>query len=73
MKPHIGAAPTAGPVWIKSSYSGNNGDCVEVAALPDGNRLLRDSKQPHGPALAFTAGPFDSFMRDVISDGFTAR
>jgi hypothetical protein len=43
--------------WRKSSYSGNNGgNCVEV-----GNAatviVIRDSKDPHGPVLAF--GPKD--------------
>ena len=43
--------------WRTSSYSGNNGgQCVEV-----GNAAraiaVRDSKNPHGPVLAF--GPRD--------------
>jgi len=40
--------------WRKSSYSGNNGgQCVEVG---DVARVIavRDSKDPHGPVLAFT-------------------
>ena len=39
--------------WRKSSYSGNNGgNCVEVGTAA---RLIavRDSKDPHGPVLAF--------------------
>ncbi|MEV0776620.1 DUF397 domain-containing protein [Streptomyces sp. NPDC050433] len=73
MKPHRGAAPAAGLSWVRSSYSGANGDCVEVAALPDGSRFLRDSKRPHGRALAFTAGLFDTFVRDVVTGRFAAR
>ena len=35
--------------WRKSSYSGGNGgNCVEVAALPDDSRAVRDSKDPEG-------------------------
>lgn len=30
--------------WRKSTYSGNQGGCVEVADLPDGSRAVRDSK-----------------------------
>lgn len=73
MKPYRGVAPAAGLSWIKSSYSGANGDCVEVASLPDGSRLLRDSKRPDSPAIAFGAGLFDSFMRSVTTGGFAAR
>ncbi|WP_405798360.1 DUF397 domain-containing protein [Streptomyces sp. NBC_01506] len=70
MKSHSGAATAPGLAWVKSSYSGNNGNCVEVAALPDGSRRLpRDSKRPHGPALALTAGLFDSFVRTTRRTG----
>jgi Domain of unknown function (DUF397) len=38
--------------WRTSSYSGNNGgNCVEVAAAR--KIAIRDSKDPHGPVLAF--------------------
>ncbi|MCP2337521.1 DUF397 domain-containing protein [Actinomadura rupiterrae] len=36
--------------WVKSSYSTNGGDCVEAAVL-DGLGLIRDSKDPDGPAI----------------------
>jgi Domain of unknown function (DUF397) len=40
--------------WIKSSYSGPTGaNCVEVAALGDGQVSVRDSWQPGGPVLVF--------------------
>ena len=33
--------------WIKSSYSGGQStNCVEIAALPNGGRAVRDSKNP---------------------------
>jgi hypothetical protein len=38
-------------VWRTSSYSGGSGDCVQVAPAPD-RVLVRDSKDPDGPALA---------------------
>ncbi|MDQ2791172.1 MAG: DUF397 domain-containing protein [Pseudonocardiales bacterium] len=37
--------------WRTSSYSAANGDCVQVAPAPEGV-LVRDSKNPEGPALA---------------------
>ncbi|CCH31603.1 DUF397 domain-containing protein [Actinosynnema sp. NPDC047251] len=38
------------PRWRKSSRSGPNGNCVEVRGDLS---AVRDSKQPHGPALRF--------------------
>jgi hypothetical protein len=44
-----------GFAWTKSTYSGNQGDCVEVAhgALPAA-LPVRDSKRPAGPAVVFS-------------------
>lgn len=53
--------------WRKSSYSGNNGGaCVEVARnLP--LVAVRDSKDPGGPALAFSPAAWRSFIAQVKS------
>ncbi|MET9395108.1 DUF397 domain-containing protein [Streptomyces sp. NPDC006624] len=49
-------------VWIKSSYSTDEGpDCVEVATVPD-HVLVRDSKNPHGPRLALTPTTWADFL-----------
>ncbi|GAA4544787.1 DUF397 domain-containing protein [Amycolatopsis samaneae] len=50
--------------WVKSSYSNNNGTCVEVAFVP-GGVAARDSKDPEGGALAFSAAAFGSFLRVI--------
>jgi hypothetical protein len=43
--------------WVKSSYSGaGQANCVEIAALPDGSRAVRDSKDPDGEILVLTPG-----------------
>jgi hypothetical protein len=47
-------------VWRKSTQS-LNGDCVEVAALPDGV-AVRDSKNPDGPRLEFTRSEWRAFL-----------
>lgn len=61
MKPSI--QPASAPLeWVKSSYSGNNGNCVEVAVLPGGSRALRDSKDASGPALTFSDAEFAAFI-----------
>ncbi|MGW3569084.1 DUF397 domain-containing protein [Streptomyces sp. NPDC000941] len=58
--------------WVKSSFSGNNGNCVEVAKLPDAARAIRDSKNPQGPILAFSADDWSSFVEAVKGDEFPA-
>ena len=48
-------------VWHTSSYSFGNGDCVQVAPTP--NRVLvRDSKNPAGPALAVPTPVWRAFL-----------
>jgi hypothetical protein len=58
--------------WHKSSFSGpvNGQECVEVAYLPDGGRALRDSKDPNGPVLRFTAGEWDAFTKGARAGEF---
>ncbi|KAB2339604.1 DUF397 domain-containing protein [Actinomadura rudentiformis] len=51
--------------WRKSSASGSNGGaCVEVGDSR-GVVAVRDSKDPDGPVLAFSAGAFQSFVEDI--------
>jgi Domain of unknown function (DUF397) len=69
-----------GIVWQKSSYSGTNGNCVEVGwrtssysvnhgcvqvapALAD--TLVRDSKDPEGPALTVPTTTWQAFLRTL--------
>jgi hypothetical protein len=50
-------------IWRKSSYSnGNGGNCVEVARNLPGTVAIRDSKNPHDPALAFTPSAWRVFL-----------
>ncbi|HUK70725.1 MAG TPA: DUF397 domain-containing protein [Streptosporangiaceae bacterium] len=51
--------------WHKSSHSSNQGNCVEVAAVPDGGRAVRDSKDRGGPVLTFTDGAWAAFVSRV--------
>lgn len=50
----ITASQASGLTWRKSSYSTPQGNCVEVAATPNGEIAVRDSKQALGPVLTFT-------------------
>lgn len=70
MKPYIETASACGLEWVKSSYSGNNGNCVEAAVLPGGGRALRDSKNPDGPALVFTGDEFAAFIAGARAGEF---
>ncbi len=47
--------------WRTSSYSANGGNCIQVAPAPD-RVLVRDSKDPHGPALAVPAATWWAFL-----------
>jgi hypothetical protein len=47
--------------WKKSSRSSGNGQCVEMADLGDAV-AVRDSKDPHGPALIFTPSEWAAFL-----------
>lgn len=52
--------------WRKSSYSNGQGaECVEVADGHPGVVPVRDSKRPHGPAVAFPASSWSSFIAAV--------
>ncbi|MEE1938206.1 DUF397 domain-containing protein [Streptomyces sp. TRM 70361] len=53
---------TTGPVWCKSSYSGNEGgNCVEVATGPGAVRV-RDSKDLKSGVLAFPPESWNAFL-----------
>ncbi|MFI6843307.1 DUF397 domain-containing protein [Kitasatospora sp. NPDC050467] len=57
---------TADLMWRKSSYSGGEGgNCIEVADGIPGAVPVRDSKDPHGPALTFTADAWQSFITAI--------
>jgi hypothetical protein len=50
--------------WRKSSHSIGNGDCVEAASRP-GEITVRDSKDPDGEILRYSAGAWNSFLARV--------
>lgn len=53
--------------WRKSSYSGGNDNCVEVATTAT-RTAVRDSKYPDLPAALTTRAAWDAFIA-TISDG----
>ncbi|HET6952303.1 MAG TPA: DUF397 domain-containing protein [Acidimicrobiales bacterium] len=50
------------PTWHKSTLSGDQGNCVEVARLGDGTTAVRDSKHPDGAVLTFTSAEWVAFI-----------
>jgi Domain of unknown function (DUF397) len=49
----------------KSSLSGGNNDCIEVATNLPGVVAVRDSKNPSGPALAFSPATWNNFLTSI--------
>jgi hypothetical protein len=63
-------------VWRKASFSGNSDEFIEVSTTVDTSiaahksgvdvlYLMRDSKDPEGPKLAFTTSEWDAFIKGV--------
>jgi hypothetical protein len=73
--------PEDGIRWRRSSFSGTNGDCVEVGwrkssfsggnggcvevAWPDLSVAVRDSKQGAGPMLGFPVPDWRAFLASL--------
>ncbi|GAA3375630.1 DUF397 domain-containing protein [Streptomyces sannanensis] len=49
-------------LWRTSSYSGGQGDCVEVADNVPGLIPVRDSKRPTGPVIVFGPRAWNAFI-----------
>jgi Domain of unknown function (DUF397) len=64
------SAGNSGAIWIKSSLSAYNGNCVEVAGLADASIRVRDSKHPKGAVLNFTPAEWDAFVGGVHKGEF---
>ena len=64
------AGELEGVTWQKSSRSGPNGNRVECAALPGGGVAVRNSKDPEGPALIYTAAEIEAFVLGVRDGDF---
>lgn len=61
---------TAPSVWRRSRFCNGASACVEVASLPDGGVVLRDSKDPDGPRLVFTPPEWAAFTEGVRDGEF---
>ncbi|RCV50662.1 DUF397 domain-containing protein [Marinitenerispora sediminis] len=59
--------PTRFLAWRKSSYSGKQSHCVEVATT-NTIHALRDSKNPNGGMLTFRHSEWRAFITSVKHD-----
>ncbi|MQY09454.1 DUF397 domain-containing protein [Actinomadura macrotermitis] len=48
--------------WQKSRRSNPNGNCVEMAELPNGEIAVRNSRYPEGPILVYTRAEVEAFV-----------
>lgn len=60
----------AGVPWRKSSFSGDQGACVEAAALDDGCIVVRNSNHPEAGVIHFTRTEMDAWIRGVKAGEF---
>jgi hypothetical protein len=56
--------------WVTSTYSKGGSACADVATLPDGGRAVRDSKDPRGPVLRFTASAWRALISGACDGEF---
>lgn len=69
--PVVNAA--SGPVeWRKARRSMGNGNCVEISPVT-GGVVVRDSKNPVGPVLRYSATSWLAFTRETQLGHFDRR
>ncbi|MEU6496463.1 DUF397 domain-containing protein [Streptomyces sp. NPDC046984] len=61
---------TNGLTFRKSSYSGGNGACVEVAATADGGRAVRHTRDRDGGTQYYTPAEWSAFIAGVKAGEF---
>ncbi|AJE87392.1 regulator [Streptomyces albus] len=66
----VPAGKLIGVTWQKATASIGQGECVEVAHLEGGGVAMRNSQDPEGPALIFTAAELRAFLSGAKSGEF---
>jgi hypothetical protein len=63
--PDLDTAP-----WRKSSFSPDEGACVETAPLADGSIAVRNSNYPQADVVLFTRAEMDAWIKGVKAGEF---
>jgi hypothetical protein len=67
----VSASALSGVTWVKSRYSGPQGNCVEFAPLPASQGVaIRNSRHPGGPALIYTTAEIEAMVRGARDGDF---
>lgn len=56
--------------WWKSTYSDSGAVCIECGLVNAETVAVRDSKDPHGPALLFSRAALSSFAAAAAAGEF---
>lgn len=64
------ASNLPGATWRKSTFSNSQGNCVELACLPEGMIAVRNSRHPAGPALICTQAEIAAFIQSAREGDF---
>lgn len=64
-----GSLPVSDGAWRKSTFSGANGDCVEVAEAGE-LVAVRHSREPEQGTLVYTRTEIDAFIRGCKAGEF---
>ena len=56
--------------WFKSSFSGPQGNCVQVRFPAGGVVQVSDSKAVGGPVLQFNRGEWEAFLLGAFNGEF---
>jgi hypothetical protein len=66
----VSADSLVAAAWRKSRRSGAIGNCVELAPLHAEEFAVRNSRDPHGPALIYSAVDMSGFLACVKKGEF---
>jgi uncharacterized protein DUF397 len=62
--------PTEELRWRKSSFSNDQGACVETAELPDGTVAVRNSNRPQAGSVVFTRAEMNAWIKGCKAGEF---